>query len=68
MVHPLYYALVRPPLDYCIQSGAPQCEGDVDTVEQSKISRGFAGCLGGWNMGYKNRLRDLGLLSLEKRK
>lgn len=46
MVHPLYYALVRPPLDYCIQSGAPQCEGDVDTVEQSKISRGFAGCFG----------------------
>ena len=67
LIVPLYKAIVRPHLEYCIQAWRPYLRKDIDMLE--KVQRRPTKLIT-WlrDLSYDDRLKECGLTTLETRK
>ena len=67
LIVPLYKAIVRPHLDYCIHAWSPYLRKDIDMLE--KIRRRVTKLIPGLrDLSYEERLKECGLTTLETRR
>ena len=67
VILPLYSSLMRPHMESCIQLWSPQKRKDMDLLDwvQRRVTKMIRGME---HLYYKERLRKVGLFSLEKRR
>ena len=69
LIIPLYKAIVRPHLEYCIQAWSPHLRKDIYTVCLKKIQRRATKLIPELrDLTYEERLKECGLTTLDTRR